>query len=53
VKKKFSGVIKYLFILFAVIGIFLIYKTAEFGGEMINKFGIGTEYKNEQMQNDF
>ena len=53
VKKKFNGVIKYLFILFAVIGIFFIYKTAEYGGEMINKFGVGTEYKNEQMQNNF
>jgi len=53
VKKKFNGVFKYLFILFAVIGIFFIYKTAEYGGELINKFGVGTEYKNEQMQNNF
>ena len=53
VKKKFNVVIKYLFILFAVIGIFFIYKTAEYGGELINKFGVGTEYKNEQMQNNF
>lgn len=53
VKKKFIGGIKYLLILFAVIGIFFIYKTAEYGGEMINKFGVGTEYKNEQMQNNF
>jgi uncharacterized membrane protein len=53
VKKKFNGVIKYLFIVFAVIGIFFIFKTAEYGGEMINKFGVGTEYKNEQMRNNF
>ncbi len=53
VKKKFNGVIKYSFILFAAIGIFFIYKTAEYGGELINKFGVGTEYKNEQMQNNF
>jgi len=53
VKKKFCGVFKYLFILFAIIGIFFIYKTAEYGGELINKFGVGTEYKNEQMQNKF
>ena len=52
VKKKFNGVIKYLFILFAVIGIFFIYKTAVYGGELINKFGVGTEYKNEQMRNN-
>ena len=53
VKKKFNGVIKYLFIIFAAIGIFFIYKTAEYGGELINKFGVGTEYKNEQRQNNF
>ena len=53
VKKKFHGVIKYSFILFAAIGIFFIYKTAVYGGELINKFGVGTEYKNEQMQNNF
>ena len=53
VKKKFNGVIKYLFILFAAIGIFFIYKTAVYGSELINKFGVGTEYKNEQMRNNF
>lgn len=53
VKKKFNGVFKYSFILLAAIGIYFIYKTAEYGGEMINKFGVGTEYKNEQMQNNF
>jgi len=53
VKKQFKGVIKYLVILFAVIGIFFIYKTAKYGGELIDKFGVGTKYKNEQMQNNF
>jgi len=53
VKKKFNGVIKFLFILFAAIGIFFIYKTAVYGGELINEFGVGTEYKNEQMLNNF
>ena len=53
VKEKFNGVIKYSFILFAAIGIFFIYKTAVYGGELINKFGVGTEYKNEQMRNNF
>lgn len=53
VKKKFDGIIKYLFILFAVAGIYLIYKTAGYGGELVSKFGVGTKYKNEQMQNNF
>jgi len=53
VKKKFHGVMKYLFIILSAIGILFIYKTAVYGGELINKFGVGTEYKNEQMQNNF
>ncbi len=53
VKKKFNGKIKYMFILSAVIGSFFIYKTAECGGELIDKFGVGTRYKNEQMQKNF
>jgi len=53
VKKKFSGIFKYSFILLAAIGIFFIYKTAEYGGELINKYGVGTDFKNEQMQNNY
>lgn len=53
VKKKFQGAVKYLFIILAIAGIFFIYKTAQFGGELINEFGVGTKFKNEQMQNNF
>ena len=53
IKQKFQGAVKYLFIIFAIAGIFFIYKTAQYGGELINEFGVGTKIKNEQMQNNF
>ena len=43
----------YIILITGIIGIFFIYKTAMYGGELINKFGVGTEYKNEQMQDNF
>ena len=42
-KKKFSGIIKYIFILFALIIIFLVYETGMHGGDLVKKFGVGTE----------
>ena len=42
-KKKSSGSLKYLLLLFALLGCYLIYQTAEYGGDLVKKFGIGTE----------
>lgn len=42
-KKKMSGSIKYLFVLFALVLIFLVYNTGNYGGDLVKKFGIGTE----------
>lgn len=42
-KKKFTGIIKYIFILFALIIIFLVYETGMRGGDLVKKFGIGTD----------
>ncbi|MCW9094984.1 MAG: hypothetical protein OQJ74_03985, partial [Ignavibacteriaceae bacterium] len=46
VKKKFNGLIKYLFILFAIVIIFLVYETGIHGGDLVKKFGVGTELFN-------
>jgi len=46
VKKKFNGLIKYLFILFAIVIIFLVYETGTHGGDLVKKFGVGTELFN-------
>jgi len=43
VKKKFDGFIRYVFILFAIILIFLVYKTGLHGGDLVKKYGVGTE----------
>jgi uncharacterized membrane protein len=42
-KKKFTGIIKYIFILFALIMIFIVYQTGMHGGDLVKKFGVGTE----------
>jgi uncharacterized membrane protein len=46
IKKKFVGVIKYLFILFALVMIFLVYQTGDHGGNLVKKYGIGTDIQN-------
>lgn len=43
VKKKFVGRIRYIFIIFAVVGAVLVWSTAEEGGELVYEHGIGTE----------
>ena len=42
-KKNFSGVIIYSFVILSLIGVFLIYKTGELGGKLVYKYGAGTE----------
>ena len=43
VKKNFSSFYKYIILAFAFFGCYLIYQTAEYGGNLIKKFGVGTE----------
>ena len=43
VKKKFSSSYKYIILALALFGCYLIYHTAEYGGDLIKKFGVGTE----------
>lgn len=43
IKKLQETGIKYLFIILALLGSFFIYETAAHGGEMVYKYGIGTE----------
>jgi len=45
-KKKFFGITKYLFILFALMIVFLVYQTGIHGGDLVKKYGIGTEIYN-------
>jgi uncharacterized membrane protein len=43
VKKKFSSFYKYIILALAFFGGYLVYQTAEHGGNLIKKFGVGTE----------
>lgn len=48
-KKKFVGWVKYLFIVFAIIILFIVFKTGTYGGDLVKKYGIGTDiYQNEE-----
>jgi len=43
VKKKFIGFTKYLFILFALVIMFIVYQTGIHGGDLVKKYGVGTD----------
>ncbi|HET54238.1 MAG TPA: hypothetical protein ENN33_03365 [Ignavibacteria bacterium] len=51
-KKKFSGVLKYIFIPLVLIGSFLIYETGDHGGKLVYDYGIGTKVKQNEMSNE-
>ena len=42
-KKKYISSIKYLIIVLSLAGCYFIFQTSEYGGELVKKFGIGTE----------
>ena len=42
-KKKINQKINYIILALALIGCFFVYETSEHGGELVTKFGIGTE----------
>ena len=46
IKKKFIGFAMYFFILFALVILFLVYETGMHGGNLVKKYGIGTEIYN-------
>ena len=51
VKKKFVGLKKYVFFVFALLILFLVYKTGTYGGDLVKKYGIGTDlYQNEESE---
>lgn len=51
-RKKFSGSIKYFFIVLSIVGVFvLVYQTGELGGKLVYKYGIGTNLKKAEIKN--
>ena len=50
IRKRFIGIIKYSFIIFALIGALLVYETAMHGGTLVFKYGIGTDLKKNEIK---
>ena len=46
IKKKFESKLQYLFVIFAVVGLYLLFSTARLGGVLVFDFGIGTKLFN-------
>ena len=44
IKKKFISFTQYLFILFAIVILFLVYETGTHGGNLVKKYGVGTDF---------
>jgi len=43
IKKKFYGIVQYIFLIFSLVILFLVYQTGTHGGDLVKRFGIGTE----------
>jgi len=51
IKKKFVGLIKYVFVILAIVILFIVFKTGSYGGDLVKKYGIGTDvYQNEESE---
>lgn len=49
-KKKYTGMIQYIFIVLAIVGGYLIYETGDLGGKLVYDHGVGTELKKEEIK---
>lgn len=49
-KKKFVGYLKYSFIVLSLVGAFLVYETGVHGGDLVYKYGVGTNLKKMEIQ---
>lgn len=50
--KKFVGVIKYVIIVLAAVGVYFVFQTGDHGGKMVYEHGVGTQYKINQMETE-
>lgn len=52
-KKKFIGILRYIFIPLTIIGLYFIYETGNYGGKLVFDYGVGTElFKNTESSTD-
>lgn len=50
--KKFIGIIQYVVLVLALVGIYFVYQAGDHGGKMVYDYGVGTKYKIQQMEGD-
>jgi uncharacterized membrane protein len=50
IKKKFTGYFTYIFAVLAIIGAYFVYETGDHGGNLVYKYGIGTELKKAEIE---
>ncbi len=50
--KKFIGVIRYVILVLALVGVYFVFQTGEHGGKMVYDHGVGTQYKIKQMESE-
>ncbi len=50
-KKKFTGTVKYLFVILSIVGAFFVYRTGYLGGRLVYKYGVGTDLKKMEIKN--
>lgn len=51
-KKNFVGIVRYVVLVLALVGVYFIYQTGEYGGKMVYEHGVGTQYKIKQMETE-
>jgi len=51
-KKKFVGIVQYVILVLALVGVYFVYEAGEHGGKMVYQHGVGTEYKIKQMESE-
>jgi uncharacterized membrane protein len=49
-KKKFSGILRYIFLILVISGIYFVVETGEHGGRLVYKYGVGTELKKQEIE---
>lgn len=50
IKKKFTGIFQYIFIILAVVGSYFVFQTGDHGGKLVYQYGIGTELKKAEIE---
>jgi len=51
-KRKFAGFLRILVVVLALTGLYFVYETGEHGGKLVYKYGVGTELKKAEIEEE-